>query len=108
MEKCKYILVDISFAGHINEQFKTQITDLNTNQVYLSGDTNNFRFKVSAAIQFLPYDETNCSDGGHYIMWKKNTDSWQRINGDRMKRTKNFISNLNNICILLLEKVEID
>jgi hypothetical protein len=100
MKKSKYILVNISLANHNNEQFKTKITDLNTNQVYLSGDTNNFRFKVLAAIQFLPNDATNCSDGGHYIMSKKNTDSWQIINGDRMNRTKNFISNTNNICIL--------
>jgi hypothetical protein len=54
-----------------SEPFRLTITDLNPNQVNITGDINNFRLKIIAAIRFLPNDENNCSDGGHYILWKK-------------------------------------
>ncbi len=106
MESCKYLLLNISLANHNFIQFGTQIINFNANKVYIDGDINNYQFKVISAIRFLPTNENNCTNGGHYIIWKQHEHTWQVINGDRMLVKSNFISKLDKICIILLEKVE--
>ena len=86
--------------------FKLTVDKLDENNVRIPGDEKNNVFIVKSAIVFRPFNESNTDLGGHYVCWRRveKAKGWLIISDEFSQYSKEFITNLNNVYLLFLEK----
>jgi hypothetical protein len=101
----KYLIINLSLCNLNGEKIKSKIVDFKTNKVVIPLDKNKKNsFKVVSAIKFLPSNNNDYTEGGHYICWKKFENKWLVLDDTKMYIHEKFIRNLDGVTILVLEK----
>jgi len=88
-----------------NDRFlDLKVTDFNENSIIIPGDIKNNIFVIKAAIIFRPKDICITASGGHYVCLRRAGQGWLEISDTTSTYKINFVPNLKNIYLLLLEK----
>jgi hypothetical protein len=83
--------------------FKNKINSFQIKYFNLPFSFESFHLKI--AIEFLPTQETNHYQGGHYTFWVPMNDKWMRIS-DSFYQIYNTLPNyLSNIYFLIFERI---
>jgi len=77
----------------------SDITDYDTDRLMFP-NTFGITYKIQSGIAYLS-DRTDC---GHYVIWKRNGNSWKWISDDRARNYAQLSKNLKNIHLLFLQK----